>query len=206
MDQPARPNRRARAVFLLLAAALTPAAGATDLLGLSVGAGIGRTAVQVDRVSAGYPLGFDEHATGWKGYVAMRPIRFFGVEVDYVDLGHPHALIGFVNTDVRTRGAAAFAVGYLPLPLVDLYAKAGFARLELTAVGNPTTIPIDTCLPGFVPGYGCPFRIDRTDTRAAYGIGAQLKLSALTLRAELEQFDSAVGHQDFASLSLGWRF
>jgi hypothetical protein len=113
----------------------------------------------------------------------------------------------FVNVDARARASAAFAVAYLPLPLVDLYAKAGVARLRTVAVGVPTVIPVDICASAFAPvPDGCPFRIDRGDTRPAYGVGAQLTLAALALRAEFEQFGSGVGDQRLASLSLGWRF
>jgi hypothetical protein len=211
-DGPARPAQPSHPVLTALAlctaAAVAPAAAATDLLGLSIGAGLGQTNVKVDRVSDTCPLGFSEHDTGWKAYVTVRPLEVFGVEVEYLDFGHPTATIAGVATDGRARGAAAFAVGYLPLPLVDLYAKAGVARQQTTATGTTTgPIPIHSCsgLDG-PPGLGCPFRIDRTDPRVAYGVGVQVTLSALALRAEFEQFATGVGDQNPVSLSRGWRF
>jgi hypothetical protein len=207
MDRHAPTRHPVLATLALLAAATAaPAAGATDLLGFSIGAGLGQSSVKVDRVNDIDPLDFNEHGTGWKGYVAVRPIRFFGVEVEYVDFGHPSTRLNAVSTDSKVRGPAAFGVLYLPLPLVDLYAKAGVARLQTTATGTPIQAPPpDMC---FVPppGPGCPFRLDRNDTRGAIGLGVQFKLSSLTLRAEFEQFSTGVGDPNLASLSLGWRF
>ena len=198
-----QPRRAALALLVALGAA--PTAGATDLLGLSIGAGVGQTTVNVDRVADSYPLGFSEHDHGWKGYVAMRAVKILGVEVEYVDFGHPHATIGNIRADGTVRGAAAFGMVFLPLPVVDLYAKAGFARLQSTATGVARPLPVDICF--FArDAAGCPFRIDRTDTRVAYGVGVQLALTALVVRAEFERFASSVGDPNLASLSLGWRF
>jgi hypothetical protein len=58
----------------------------------------------------------------------LRPIDIFAVELNCIDLGQERGSIGPVGHSVDSKAYAAFVVGYLPLPLVDLYAKAGVAR------------------------------------------------------------------------------
>lgn len=63
----------------------------------------------------------------------LRPIDIFAVELNCIDLGQERGSIGAVGHSVDSKAYAAFAVGYLPLPLVDLYAKAGVARWKADA-------------------------------------------------------------------------
>jgi hypothetical protein len=69
------------------------------------------------------------------------------------------------------KAAAAFGVLYLPVPIVDVYIEAGLARLQ-SAVngGDPNEI---TC---GIPCGPLLFRLDRTNTSGAEGVGAQHKL------------------------------
>jgi hypothetical protein len=126
--------------------------------------------------------------------VGLRPIAPFGAELEYLDFGHPSGMVGGWPTDLSMKGTAAFAVVYLPLPLVDLYAKAGVARLQsrLTIVTN---IP---CQPA-----GCNvFRTESTDSRLAGGVGAQVKLGSWTLRGEYAAFSVSGGTPGMTSLGL----
>jgi hypothetical protein len=129
-------------------------AGASDLnpLGFYFGGAVGQSNVRANEVAgfgapqgaSGVPLGFDEHHTGWKLDVGMRPILPLGVELAYVDFGHPAALGNFYgnSTGLRTQIDAhpkAFelsGLAYLPLPvpLVDVYAKAKSLHRDLCAL------------------------------------------------------------------------
>lgn len=190
------PTRLARVALSLLAVA-TPASLA-DPLGLYLGAGIGQAQVKVDAV------GFDEHHAGWKALVGLRPIPVFGAELEYVDFGHPNASPFNTSTDAQVRASALSALLYAPLPVpdFDVYAKAGFSRVQTT--GSTTRAGVGTCVIN-VPNCAL-FSFNRTDTRVAFGAGAQLKFSTLALRAEYQRFRSDFGDPAFWSLALTWSF
>ena len=175
----------ARALAALVAAG-APAAHA-DPLGLYLGAGIGQANTTVD------DFGFNEHHAGWKALVGLRPIPVIGAELEYIDFGHPSTTTPLGPVDAKVQAATLSGVLYapLPVPLIDLYAKAGFSRLQTSATSNQV---------------GGLFRFDRTDTRFAFGAGAQVKLSTLALRAEYQRFSSPFGDPTFLSVALTWSF
>ena len=173
---------------LCLLAMAAPAAQA-DPLGLYIGAGVGEADVQLNQV------GFSENHTGYKILVGLRPIPVVGGELEYVDFGHPSTTLApGTSADAQVRGSALFGVLYLPLPVptLDLYAKVGFARLQTTASAHDGNAEL--------------FRFDETNTRVAFGAGAQVKISAFALRGEYERFSSENGDPSFWSLSLTWSF
>jgi opacity protein-like surface antigen len=182
------------AVFMLQ----SPAARAEDPLGFYVGGAVGRA-----RVDATAPLlgQFREDHSAFKGLVGVRPISLLGAELAYVDFGHPSRLNGIIATDVTMKGAAAFGMLYLPVPLIDIYAKAGAARLQST-VGTLVVCP---------PGANCiaiatPARISRTNASFAGGAGVQYKLGAFGVRGEYERFNAAGGNPYLLSLGATWTF
>jgi opacity protein-like surface antigen len=191
----------ALAAFASVALAVLATAVSTahaDPLGLYVGAGIGEAQVKVDAAN------FSESHAGWKVLVGLRPLAVFGAELEYVDFGHPSASPFNEPTDAHVRAAALSALLYAPLPTstVDLYAKAGFSRLQST---GSTTLPgVGTCTIG---NPNCAlFSFDRTDTRIAFGVGAQVKLSDVAIRGEYQRFSSALGDPTFWSVALTWSF
>lgn len=76
-----------------------------------------------------------------------------------------------MRVDVDTEALAGFGMLYLPLPIVDVYAKAGLARIDsdLRASGG--------------------LRLDRSETGFAWGVGAGIGLGNRTIRAEHERFE-----------------
>jgi len=102
------------------------------------------------------------------------------------------------HADASAKGAALFGVGYLPLPLplVDVYGKLGLARLDRKANG------------GFcgVDGCGELFRLNRQETRFAWGTGAQMRVSQLALRVEYERISASGGDPDLVSIGANWQF
>jgi len=110
-------------------------------------------------------------ATSGKAFFGWRPIRPFAVELDYVDFGS--TAVHLSHGTVHTTGNALplYATGYLPLPLpaLELFAKAGRARWEQRHTGYT----------GNAAGDGNQF---------AWGAGAQAHSGPAGVRFEYERF------------------
>ena len=160
---------------LLLASTLALVAGAAhadDLLGLYAGAGIMRA-----KMEDTFHTNFDFSNTSWKLYAGLRPTGFpLGIDVDYVDLGNQTAgtFLGIAHADAKAF--AAFAVGYLPIPVpnIDVYGKAGLARWQFSGnVGLPSL-----------------FAVSENGTDFAWGVGGQVHfLDRFAVRIEYEHFN-----------------
>src|SRR5437763_2798059 len=98
------------------------------------------------------------------------------------------------------KGATATGLLFLPIPLVEAYAKAGLARMQGTV--HATYCGIDNC------AFGPPqtFGFSRTNTTYVAGVGAQFKAGSLGLRAEYERFNVAGGTPGLASIGATWTF
>jgi opacity protein-like surface antigen len=160
---------------LLLAGTLAlfaSAAQADDLLGLYAGAGITRA-----KVEDIFHTDFNLSNTSWKIYAGFRPAGFpLGIDVDYMDLGSAAAgtFEGVAHADAKAF--AAYAVGYLPIPVpnIDVYGKAGLARWQFN--GNVTQ-----------PGL---FAVSDNGTDFAWGVGGQVHfLERFAVRIEYEHFN-----------------
>ena len=68
---------------------------------------------------------FDGDDTGFKVIAGFRPFKIFAIEANYVDLGSAKDNVAGVDVKADTTGIDAFAVGILPIPFVDLFAKVG---------------------------------------------------------------------------------
>jgi hypothetical protein len=195
-------------------------AAAADSPGLYIGAAIGRADVRADEVAFpatpqgadAVPLGFDEHDTGWKLLVGLRPIPLIGAELEYVDFGHPSSFTPFgsllrMPVDAHPNAAVLSGLIYAPLssPLFDLYGKLGLARLQETVHATVVcTAPPEVACPPTRPFPA--FALSETDTRFAYGAGAQVRFSAFAVRLEYERVSASGGDPDLLSLGLTWRF
>jgi opacity protein-like surface antigen len=204
-----RRARRPRVAALTLVLAVLPSghAVAADLVGLYAGGAIGQSQVKAS-APAFAGSDFKENHSAFKVMVGLRPLSPVGAEIAYLDLGHPRGNVNFPASggpvDVTMKGTAAFGILYLPLPVpvLDIYAKVGVARLQSTvnyslAFGRLCIIQNPNCN---------VFRLDRTDTSFAAGAGAQLKFGSWAARAEYERFKAAGGNPGLASLGLTWTF
>jgi hypothetical protein len=165
-------------------------AHADDAIGLYAGGAAGQANVQAsDSHFSGDS--FKENHTAFKVMVGVRPLPTVGGELEYIHFGHPDGMIDNQPADVNMRGAAGFAVFYLPIPVVNLYGKIGLARIQSTL--NETN-------------NGALFRFDRTNTDIAGGVGVQAKFGPLAIRAEGEIFSAEGSHPRLLSIGATWTF
>jgi opacity protein-like surface antigen len=146
---------------------------------------------------------FDDEDNGYKLIVGWRPLDSFGVEASYADHGDAVLPSGIVcialisapcpsTTNLSAKTVSAFAVGYLDLPLLDLFAKAGVTSWQVDGRSIPS-------LPSF--------SIDDNDVEFAWGAGVQARFGSLGARLEYERFDIIADEKlGMVSLSLTWTF
>lgn len=166
-------------------AACGPAVGG-DLLGIYVGAGVGRTDLRQDYYQ------IDAHATGWKLLAGWRPISLLGVEAEYVDLGSKavNTFADTVHVSTDAKATAAYVLGYLPVPLpwLDVYAKLGAARVKASTSSYAICQTPMQCLAPPVP-----VSDDSSRTSVAWGAGQQFKTGQWAARVDYERFEGPQG-------------
>ena len=198
----------------LAATAALQAAHADDLAGWYAGGSIGQSRLEATGQTILTPLyhyddsgSFTANHSAYKLTLGLRPISLFGAELSYVDFGH--AAGGFnalAGADVRMRAAAAWGVLYLPVPLVDVFLKAGLARVQSTVNGTGLVGPncgAGVCTADVAVGL---FSLERNNTRGAGGIGVQYRVGPLAARAEYERYSAAGGNPSMLSVGATWSF
>ncbi len=171
-----------------------------DLLGLYVGAGVGESTVRSDNgFDPDYPTSSHPNHTAWKVMGGIRPIPFLGAEAQYIDFGHANGTDYFYTSangssrgaDSHPKAGVLSAVGYLPLPFVDVFAKLGAARLATN-----------------LDSYDGDVLNRRTawQTKVAYGAGVQGHFLGVAIRGEYERISSRYGDPDAFMVSATWTF
>ena len=192
----------------IAACGVSGAAFADNPLGVYAGVGVGQSQIRSDDSNYGLPGYYNDYQFAWQGIVGIRPLRIVGVEAEYIDFGSPGRHRGYYNPDVsgtdsHPTAPALFAVGYLPLPIpfIDVFAKAGGARLA-TTVTEYQQGPCTAQCPNVIA-----FRQKVTDTKFAYGGGVQSKFPfGLIVRGEYERISSSYGDPDAIMVSALWQF
>jgi OOP family OmpA-OmpF porin len=132
----------------------------------------------------------DDEDRTWKVLGGYRFHPNFAIEGSYVDFGEATAP-GALGVDPFAAEAKAFAidgVALIPVPYIDLFAKAGVARVEAEGAGRSIAFDDDT-------------------TEFTYGGGAQWRWRNLAVRAEYEKFDTdVIGDLDLVSLGATYTF
>ena len=193
---------------------------ATNLFNAYVGAAYARSNLRA-KDSNPTPFGgngslsaFNRSDSGYQFSLGVRGLELLGAEVDYFDLGsgsvsNPYLLggnsLGIVSAGTLSqKGEAAFAMLYLPVPIVEVYLKAGIDRItsDLGAQFRPLI---------FCPVGSCPVPTERlalhaTTTGLAFGAGAQWQFGNWGVRAEYERFTALGEHPDLISLGVVWTF
>jgi opacity protein-like surface antigen len=197
------------AAVLAIGACGASAAWAEDPLGFYIGGGVGESTIRSDDPGFGLPGYYNDHQTAFQAVFGVRPIPFVGAEVEYIDFGQPSRRHrdfndpNFFGEDSHPRAPVLFGVGYLPIPLpfLDVYAKAGVARLKMDLEQFSSDCSTSPCT--LVP-LG---RSAITQTKFAYGVGVQYKLPFyLTVRAEYERISSPFGDPDAFMVNAFFRF
>lgn len=137
-------------------------AGAVER-GLYVGGALGQSA-------SGLKIGninYTDQNVGFKLIAGFRPLKLLAVEFNYLDLGD--ASTGGVTA--HTKAVGGFALGFLPLPIVDIYGKVGLVSWR-TDASSPAL----------------SWRPSGSDL--ALGAGVQMHFGALAARIEYEAFDA----------------
>lgn len=185
MNKKGTGKHRARQTIaaLLTTGGLALAAAPAQALDFYMGAGIGQSNAGLDADDLAIPE-FDKKDTGWKLFTGLK-VAMFGAELDYINFGKPSG----TDTEVRFKGLAGYGLFYLPLPVpfLDVYAKAGLARID-------ADLEIDTD----------SFSTD--DTKFAYGAGVQLKFGSFAVRGEYEKFKVDDAKPSLLSLSAAYTF
>lgn len=183
-----------RLITASLLALCASAAAHAATPGLYVGAGVSQA--KLNNIGKDFNLGsihdFHLHNTAWKAILGVRPVKYLGVEANYDDLGDEHRDLGLgAHFNADAKAYTGYLVGYLPLPLpiLDVYGKAGIAHWKTRASA--------TGAPGFA--------FDDTGNDFAWGAGVQAHFGGLAGRLEYERFD--VPHSDGVELlTLGVTF
>lgn len=209
----------ALAALILGSLGVTTVAQADDLLGLYVGAAYGQAHIRAQlnglggsgfSGSLGSLGGFDTTHTAYQAMLGIRALSFLGAEVTYMDLGQGSirgpgepvpGLPAFVNAEqVSQKGEAAFAMLYLPVPIIDVYVKAGVSRIttDMSATlqfsDNLACAASSACNPAAVRS--------SADVGFAYGAGLQWKLGQWAVRGEYERFDAAGANPSLLSIGM----
>ena len=206
-------SRTLGTVLSLAACCVSAAASAqstTNPAGFYLGAGIGPSQIRSDN-NYYCCSNYDNYnyQFAWQALLGIRPLHVLGFEAEYIDFGQPGNGYYYVpaNTSSHPTAPAIFAVGYLPIPVpyLDIFAKAGGARLST----NIATTVYPPCPAGAPPQSCLPYtgREKVTDTKFAYGVGVQSKFAfGLIVRGEYERIASQYGDPDAFMFSAMWTF
>ena len=203
-----------RALLALSAVGVSTGALADNPLGAYVGAGVGESNVG-NSYDYGYYGGYHDRDVAWKAIVGIRPIPFVGAEAQWIDFGSGHGDNGYygfgdyyANSVSHPKAAVLYGIGYLPLPVpfLDVYGKAGVARLQtdLTTYqytgGGYCPPPYSAC------AAPTAYRIDQWNTKFAWGAGVGTHWQDFGFRAEYERIASQYGNPAAFTVSATWTF
>jgi hypothetical protein len=154
-------------------------AGAVER-GIYVGGALGQSASGLDAGRVNY----NDNDLGWKLFAGVRPFKLLALEADYLDLGQAKS----GDTQARTKAFGGFVLGFLPLPVVDIYGKVGVMSWH-TDASSPT------------------FSLKTNGGDLALGAGVQLHFGPVAARLEYEAFEaSAASKPSLLSLGVSYTF
>jgi len=156
--------------------------------GIYIGAGIGQSTVKIDDLALASDFKGDD--LGYKAIVGIRPLDWLGFEANYVNFGNPDDTVAGVRLRTEGHALSAFAVGFLALGPIDVFAKGGIVSWD-SEIRHAQLGKLD----------------DDDGTDLAYGVGLQFRLLSLGVRAEYEIFDiDKVDRANMVSVSLTYTF
>jgi hypothetical protein len=148
--------------------------------GLYIGGALGQSESGVRNGS----FNFTDRDTGYQLIAGFRPVSLLAVELNYVDLGK--STVG--SAQAKTHAVDGFLVGYLPVPVIDIYGKLGLASWKTDAAAP-----------------GLSLHLSGSDPVA--GAGVQVHFGGLAARLEYEVFDAKeVAKPTLLSLGVSYTF
>ena len=153
------------ASLVLLLPAISQASG-------YIGGSVGQAGVEVQDPT--FPTSFDEDDFAWKAFAGFDwdlTVLSLGIEGGYVDLGAPSGDLGGTTVEVDPNGWSGFGKLGFNLGPLGVFAKYGVIAWDADITVDGIQQPSD----------------DGTDP--AYGIGADIGLGPVEIRAEYEIFD-----------------
>ena len=178
----------------LLISACLAAPGAAFAADNGFYVGLASSDVSSDYDLGPFAAGGAEDDQGLKAIVGFRPLDWLAVEANYVDMGETRIALNIVCTaapcpteaTIESEALSVSAVGLLALPLVDLYARVGYANWESEL---------------------SPFVTEKLDgSDPTYGAGAQFRVGSFALRLEYERFDFDDDSSDLVSVGFTYTF
>jgi hypothetical protein len=163
--------------------------------GFYVGGSFGQTSLTINDLDLDLEsFDYKANTTSYKVIVGYRLMGFFAVEGSYVDFGKlkdsSSASDEPISIQTDLNGFDAFAMGMLPLGIVDIFAKFGFVSWDAdirSAIGEIIALDTDS------------------GTDMVFGLGAQVRFKGLAVRGEVEYFDIADADSVYL-ISLGATF
>jgi opacity protein-like surface antigen len=163
--------------------------------GFYIGAGTGETET---RHKGGLGEIFDEQDRSFKVMGGWRPVDWFAIEGSFFDLGEVtlyRPVPDLSPFKLEQKGHAVFAVFFVDVAIVDLFAKAGAVRSSADLTTSTIAGPASS--------------VDQ-DTDFAWGAGAQLKFRKLAARIEYERLEISNGNgfkpPKVVSVGVTWTF
>ena len=173
-----------RPAILALTAAAAAALGSPTAPAANTGFYLGGALGQSESGLRSSNVNFSDRDSGYKLIAGWRPVSLFAAEFNYVDLGKA----AVEGAQASTKAMDGFIVGYLPIPVVDIYGKLGLVSWKTDASASNLSLHISGSDP-------------------AAGAGVQLHFGALAARLEYEVFYAAdVGQPTLLSLGLTYSF
>ena len=165
-----------KAPLALLALSLVAGTAQAADNGFYIGVGVGSSKFDVDEA-------LDDSDLGLKAIAGVRLLDSFALEASYIDFGKATSDV----SDVKATALGAFALGFLHFPLLDVFAKAGLAKVDVEL------------------GTGSENSSDE-HTDFAWGLGAQAHFGSFAVRGEFEQYQLFSADQRLLSLSFIYTF
>ena len=162
-------------LFFFAACLCAGTAAASGDKGLYLGGSIGEANTRFEDAT----VSVADSQGAFKGMVGFRLPALFALEADYLDFGKASEN----GSHVSARAFAGYLMYYLPIPLVDLYAKAGYANWK--GEGELST------------------RLDKNQSDLAYGAGAQLGWGKVAVRVEYDKINASNPGRDLSMVSAG---
>lgn len=210
----------AAVALILCSLAATHPARADDLLGFYVGGAFGQSHVRAQLNGFNSPVGgtislggFDGTESAFQGMIGIRALSFLGAEIAYMDLG-THSIRGpgvaatgipgsaITSEQVSQKGEAAFAMLYLPVPVIDVYVKAGVSRITSDMHATITALGVGSCMVNDPTCASFTLSHSSNDVGFAYGAGLQWKLGQWAVRGEYERFDAAGANPSLLTIGM----